>query len=132
VNKNVLAVSVALLSVGAVWFVGACGTPADQFKIGGECTANGTDAGTCENQDLTCLTEFAGGYCGAKGCLADADCPQGSICVTSNSVNYCFRVCLDKPECNLNRTVTNESNCSSNIERVDGGNTKACIPPSGS
>jgi hypothetical protein len=46
-------------------------------------------------------------------------------------VNYCFRACVDKAECNANRGPEVESNCSSNITRVDGGETKACVPPSG-
>ena len=87
----------------------------------------------CANDKLTCLTQFKGGYCGASGCTSDAVCPEGSICVThTDRVNYCFLVCVDKTECNVNRTAVNESNCSANITRVDGGSQKACVPPSGS
>jgi len=46
-------------------------------------------------------------------------------------VNYCFRICVDKAECNLNRDVDVEANCSSSVDFVDGKKgAKACIPPS--
>ncbi len=104
----------------------ACGDDANDEHIGGECDSKGD----CENEELTCLTEFKGGYCGAKDCEGDDDCLDGSICVTHEGTNYCFLVCLEKEECNDNRESDNESNCSSNIDRVDGGNDKACVPPS--
>jgi hypothetical protein len=91
-----------------------------------ECTASGQ----CENEELTCLTQFKGGYCGASGCLKNADCPDNSICVTQAGANYCFRTCADKAECNENRSAENESNCSSNITRAEEGTEKACVPPS--
>lgn len=80
-----------------------------------------------------CLMEFKGGYCGIQGCQADADCPEDAACVTADGVtNYCFRICIDKAECNANRDLENESNCSSNITFLSGANgRKACIPPSG-
>ncbi|MBN1210780.1 MAG: hypothetical protein JXB05_38385 [Myxococcaceae bacterium] len=112
-----------LLVLGAV----SCGDDADDERIGAECTSSGQ----CENEELTCLAQFKGGYCGASGCMANADCPQGSICVTQAGANYCFRACDDKAECNRHRTVENESNCSSNITRVEAGTQKACVPPSG-
>lgn len=104
-----------------------CGNDADDARIGAECTTSGQ----CENEELTCLTQFKGGYCGASGCMANADCPDGSICVTQAGTNYCFRTCDDKAECNEHRSVENESNCSSNITRVEAGTEKACVPPSG-
>jgi hypothetical protein len=103
-----------------------CGNDADDERIGAECTSSGQ----CENEELTCLTQFKGGYCGASGCMADADCVEGSICVAQGGTNYCFRTCTDKEECNEHRSVENESNCSSNITRVGGGSEKACVPPS--
>jgi hypothetical protein len=105
-----------------------CGNDADDARIGAECTANSQ----CENEELTCLTQFKGGYCGASGCTKNADCLDGSICVTQAGANYCFRTCTDKAECNTHRSVENESNCSSNITRVETGSQKACVPPSGS
>jgi hypothetical protein len=103
-----------------------CGSDADDALIGAECTTTSQ----CENAALTCLTQFKGGYCGASACIANADCPEKSICVTQGQTNYCFRTCEDKAECNKNRTVENESNCSSNITRVETGTAKVCIPPS--
>ena len=104
----------------------SCGSDADDVLIGAECAA--TNA--CENDELTCLMNFKGGYCGASGCTSNDDCPDLSICVTEAGTNYCFRTCSDKAECNENRTADNESNCSSSVDRVDGGNQKACVPPS--
>ncbi len=127
-----------------VLFIAACSsigcgdsseTEADRIGVGAECN----ESAECESSDedimLECLTQFTGGYCGLEGCAEDADCPEGSACVThddgSGEANYCFRVCLNKPECNGNRSLENESNCSSNIVFVeDRGERKACVPPS--
>jgi hypothetical protein len=103
-----------------------CGDDADDERIGAECTASSA----CENEELTCLTQFKGGYCGSSGCTKNADCVDGSICVTQGTTNFCFRTCEDKEECNEHRTAENESNCSSNITRVEPGTQKACVPPS--
>ena len=113
-------------AVMMVLFSVSCGNDADDERIGAECTSSGQ----CENEELTCLTQFKGGYCGASACIANADCPELSICVTQGQTNYCFRTCEDKAECNKNRSVENESNCSSNITRVEAGTAKVCIPPS--
>ena len=108
----------------------ACGgNEADRLGVGAECAS--TDQ--CDSEtDQICLTNFAGGYCGIQGCVDDTDCPDSSGCVAhDDGVNYCFRVCLDKSECNANRSVDNESNCASNVTFVDGTmGRKACVPPS--
>ena len=109
----------------------SCGGGSEAIRrgVGAECNASLT----CSEADQVCLTEFKGGYCGRSACLHDADCPQGSACVTDDGqVNYCFLVCLDKPECNGGRDAEEESNCSSNITFVDeqDDNIKACVPPS--
>jgi hypothetical protein len=115
-----------LISLVLCVCVAGCGsgTEADDLGVGAEC-AQSDDC--LEGQ--ACLA-FKGGYCGVEGCEADDDCPEGSACVASEGVNYCFRVCLDKAECNANRSVEFESNCSANVtfvntERRD----KACVPP---
>jgi hypothetical protein len=118
---------------------GACGgdddgggTAADRIGVGAMCTGSDDciqgDDGTFTQE---CLP-FKGGYCGLANCQGDADCPYGSACVAhTGGVNYCFRICADKAECNLNRTVDVESNCSSSVDFVDGKKgSKACIPPS--
>ena len=53
-------------------------------------------------------------------------------CVThDDGVNYCFRDCVDKPDCNRNRSLENEANCVGSITFVDPRNDrKACEPPS--
>ena len=110
-------------------------TEADRAGVGAECT----DSAECESPDeditLECLTRFAGGYCGLEGCEGVADCPAGSACVAhqdaTGTANYCFRLCADKAECNRNRSVENEANCSANVDFVDGTqDRKACVPPS--
>ena len=79
-----------------------------------------------------CLTQFTGGYCGIQNCTSNAECPDGSACVAhDDGNNYCFRLCNDKPECNLHRDAANESNCSSSVDFVDPTTQgKACVPPS--
>ncbi len=87
-----------------------------------------------EDVPLLCLTTFAGGYCGLPDCTVSADCPEGSSCVLhDDGQTYCFRNCVDKPECNRNRPVELEANCSSSFDFNDPADDigqKACIPPS--
>ncbi len=126
------------LCAWTVTFAVACGdddgggTAADRIGVGAACSANADCPQlTDTNIVLECLTEFTGGYCGLKDCTADADCPDGSLCVTQGASNYCFRACLDKSECNYNRTPDNESNCSANVTFVEPkSGAKACVPPS--
>ena len=111
-------------------FAFACGDDADDLGVGAQCSADDQ----C-NVDLmqVCLA-FKGGYCGIKGCMTEEDCPDLSSCVAhSDGMNYCFRNCVDKAECNENRDAANEANCSSNITFVvpaDNVGLKACVPPS--
>ena len=45
-------------------------------------------------------------------------------------VNYCFLICLDKPECNVRRSLDNESSCTSSLTFIDGTmGRKVCRPP---
>ena len=109
---------------------GGDGDEADKLGVGAECTA--TDQ--CDvDTNQSCLLGFKGGYCGIQACTADTDCPGSSACIThDDSMNYCFRTCADKAECNENRSVDNEANCSSSVTFVDGAmGRKACVPPSG-
>lgn len=120
--------ALALLVSFGLGFGVACrhGTEADELGVGAECSATGD---CLEGQE--CLTQFKGGYCGLSGCLDDLDCPEASACVThDDGNNYCFRICVDKSECNVNRGPDVESNCSSNVTFADGGGGKACVPPS--
>jgi hypothetical protein len=115
-----------------VLFPLGCGdddTEADRLGVGAQCTMSDQ----C-NQDVVqeCLTTFRGGYCGVVNCLHDTDCPIPSACIAhTDGLNYCFRTCVDKPECNANRDLENEANCSSSVTFVDGTmGRKACVPPS--
>ena len=130
-------VTVYLRVLGLTALLVACacgddGNEADVLGIGAECQASDE----CEQEEFAqqCLPDFKGGYCGIEDCLADQDCPEFSACVAhTDGTNYCFRTCVDKAECNRNRSVDNESNCSANITFVEiqDSNIKACVPPSG-
>lgn len=127
-RTNWLAVAFALLGLAG------CGddddSEAERRGVGAECAVNDD----CEEEGQECLTDFTGGYCGVADCTADADCPEGSACVTEDDGlgNFCFLVCLDKPECNDHRSVENESNCVSSLTFVDGADgRKVCRPPHG-
>ena len=105
-----------------------CGPEADRIGVGAECSGDDD----C-HEELECLTEFSGGYCGFEGCESHADCPEYSSCVDYDSDNnYCFRDCESKAECNANRDADNEANCASNVDFTeDTGGLRACVPPSG-
>jgi hypothetical protein len=109
--------------------VAACGgSEADYLGVGAECDSTEE----CSEEDQECLLQFAGGYCGIVDCVDDLDCPEDSGCIAhTDGTNYCFRTCVDKHECNANRSVENESNCSANVVFVDDiEGRKACVPPS--
>lgn len=105
------------------------GTEADRQGIGAACTTS-TD---CSAKEQTCLS-FKGGYCGVVNCADDSACPSGSLCVKhDDGKNYCFRVCVEKIDCNANRPAESESNCSSKATLLSGTKvSKVCVPPSGS
>lgn len=121
----------SLLGLVPLMFALACGSDADDLGVGAQCAANDD----CDAETMQVCLPFKGGYCGIQGCTTDADCPDLSACVMhSDGVSYCFRTCIDKPECNANRSVENEANCSANVTWVDPTNKsgiKACVPPSG-
>lgn len=114
------------LLLGFVCF--SCGDDdADELGIGAACTEQDVCA---ENQ--TCLTSFKGGYCGSIGCTINDDCPENSACIAhDDGQNYCFRICVEKTDCNANRTVDVEANCSSSVIFASGQKEgKVCVPPS--
>jgi hypothetical protein len=115
--------------VVVLMLVGCGGGTSEAIKrgVGSECN---TDL-KCTESGQVCLTQFAGGYCGVSGCVHDTDCPGGSACVTEDDqVNYCFLICVDKVDCNVKRTLDNESGCVSSLTFVDGtNNRKVCRPP---
>ena len=80
----------------ALW-VGAfaasgCGTRIDsqRLPIGGPCNSSGQ----CGTGKFFCDTSHPNGYCKAD-CKSDADCPQGSICVSA----ACEKTCATVDEC---------------------------------
>jgi hypothetical protein len=108
----------------------ACSDDANDRGVGAVCTTNND----CTEEGQSCLTQFKGGYCGLSGCVRDADCPEGSACITEDDrVNYCFLVCADKPDCNANRPVEDEASCVSSLPFVEGAQgRKVCRPSMGS
>jgi hypothetical protein len=110
--------------------VSACSgdNEADERGIGAQCTKTED----CDVDLLQSCLPFKGGYCGELGCTKDADCVESAACIKhTDGMNYCFRTCADKPDCNANRDVENESNCSSSVDFVEGAmGRKACVPPS--
>ena len=112
------------------------GSEADRLGVGAECDSDDDCLQSSRDGGISqqCLRQFKGGYCGIEDCVDDLDCPEASKCVAhDDGTNYCFRVCVDKPECNENRDLDNEANCSSSADFVEGANgRKACVPPSGS
>ena len=130
INRYLIPYLFCLALIGFLGFPLACGngTEADEQGVGAECDSSSD----CDDEQ-DCL-DFKGGYCGIEDCLDDEDCPDGSLCVThDDDVNYCFLVCEDKSDCNINRSDDVESNCSANVDFVKNHpNTKACVPPSAS
>ncbi len=124
--KKVLSTSFFIL---ALFACGGEGNEADNAGVGASCAM----PEDCMEEGQTCLTQFTGGYCGLE-CVVDGDCPDGSGCVAHDDGNqYCFRLCQNKSECNLNRSEEEEANCSSSITWVDDAahdGDKACVPPS--
>ena len=110
------------------------GTEADRVGVGASCSVDDDCPQSSDDNAprLVCLQQFDGGYCGIEDCIVDEDCPYGAACVAhDDGLNYCFRICLNKSECNLNRGPDEQSNCSSNIVFTDPQtDVKACVPPS--
>ena len=125
---------IPFLAISVTLFLGlvSCdddGSEADRQGIGAACVTSKD----CADKGQTCLG-FKGGYCGVADCVDNTACPTGSACVKhDDGKNYCFRVCVEKIDCNANRPAESESNCSSKAALVSGGKeAKVCVPPSGS
>jgi hypothetical protein len=101
---------------------------ADILGVGAQCEMDDQ----CDEETMQSCLDFKGGYCGIQDCEGDEECPDDSACIAhEDGVNYCFRTCIDKPDCNANRDLENEANCSSSVTFVDGTmGRKACVPPS--
>ena len=134
----------SLLAITALLLAAGCGedddngTPADRIGVAAICDQD-ADCPEVEIGDelvqLSCLTQFDAGYCALEGCDDRLDCPYGATCVRhTDGVNYCFRECSGKWECNANRPRDAEANCSSSFDYANAADEvsglKACIPPS--
>ena len=135
-QRTALYLAVVSLGLGACGDDGHGGTEADELGVGAECVSNEDCLQSDADGGITtrCLQQFTGGYCGIEDCASIDDCPEHSACVAhDDGKNYCFRLCLDKGECNINRSSDSESNCSANVVYVDGSKDeigKSCVPPS--
>lgn len=121
-----------ILLVASPFMTIACGdddggTQAQRLDVGAAC-ANDEH---CTREGQSCLA-FKGGYCGVPDCASNADCPRGSACVAhDDGKNYCFLICTTKAQCNQDRPLDAEANCSSSITFTDApSDYKACVPPS--
>lgn len=107
-------------------------TEADRLGVGAECTSDEVCQEAEQGVTKRCLLEFKGGYCGVTDCERNSECPAGSACVSHEGKSYCFRSCVDKQECNANRSAENLANCSSSVVFLSGKKEgKVCVPPSG-
>jgi hypothetical protein len=114
------------------------GREADRYGIAATCKSDDDCASVVidgKETQLACLTQFDAGYCAIQGCESKADCADGAVCVAhDDGTNYCFRECKNKTECNANRPVDSEANCSSSFDYAskddEATDLKACIPPS--
>jgi hypothetical protein len=126
--RNAMSAVLGLLLAAAAYGCGDDddGIAADRLGVGAQCT----QSEQC-TEGQTCLP-FKGGYCGLADCTANAGCPSGSLCVThDDGKNYCFRSCVEKSECNRNRSAEVEANCVSSVDFAEAATqAKACVPPS--
>jgi hypothetical protein len=126
--------------IGALLFAATLAACGGKVRAGASCT----DDLECRKGDV-CVKDFAGGYCGKKGCTGAADCPKGTICAaltltntgTPTPANYCLlscdgpedEICVEDRFDRLNLEGRNIlPKCSSEITRV-GGDGDACVPP---
>ena len=136
--RSLVSVALSLVMASVLCLTASCGgddpssrpppgSEADYHGVGASCDTNDD----CEEKGQECIKDFAGGYCGVKDCKHNGDCPDGSSCVKLNAKTYCFLNCVEKVDCNRNRPTELESNCSANVELVDGKKgVKSCVPPS--
>lgn len=126
-----------LIAACSLILCAACGD--DDAVARGVGAACATDE-DCTEEGQRCLAQFKGGMCGIAGCTASSMCPAGSVCVDDPDLgeSFCLLTCVDKPDCNVHRSVDDEANCSSTLNAVDEGldggvaDTKVCRPPNAS
>lgn len=96
---------------------GGCG-------VGADCSTSAD----CNNLD--CITDFRGGYCGRRDCTSNGDCPGDSSCVAAaDGHNYCFKNCGTNSDCSFCRHDGVFATCSTSVDFVDAGASAAvCVP----
>lgn len=97
---------------------GDCGVGAACVTVG-DCTGG-----------LECVATLAGGYCGKAGCTANADCPNGSLCVKNgDGKNYCFRSCQGATDCTFCRGYNDPVTCTTMVTFAEAGTAgSVCVP----
>lgn len=129
--KNTAPIALALTLLCSSGLACSDESESDRAGIASTCVKD-ADCPEFGGFQLVCLSGFKGGYCGLEGCTRDAECPEGAACIAEGGTNYCFRVCVDKPECNRHRTAEVEANCVGSVVHVEASNSaKVCVPPSG-
>ncbi|MCA9712920.1 MAG: hypothetical protein KDK70_44255, partial [Myxococcales bacterium] len=76
---------------------------------------------------LACDTHFGGGYCGARDCGSDADCPGDSLCIDGGEFTYCARTCTAPSDCTFCRPDDVAGACTSNVQYVGAGGSDVCV-----
>ena len=93
-------------------------------EVGADCVETSDCTG-----DLTCVTDFKGGYCTQTGCAADSECPTGSVCVDNGGdENICLRTCNAASDCSFCRAAGFHAACESEVATVEGNTEAVCVP----
>ncbi len=99
----------------------------EETRVGGPCES----AADCGDDGALCVTRvgaggfeltFPSGYCSIAGCSGDADCPEGSGCLSAAGMNACLALCEDENDCRADEGYT----CGS-----FGTPNAFCLPPFG-
>jgi hypothetical protein len=69
--------------------------------------------------DLECIGDFDGGYCGARGCATDSECPQDGACIDIDGDSYCVKRCSTDGDCGLCRGDSVPAACTAEVVFLD-------------
>lgn len=96
--------------------------------VPGDC---GVGAACVEDADcangLACDDAWEGGYCGARGCETNADCPTDSLCIADGDSSYCARTCAGPTDCTFCRPDGVAAECRGDVDHADGSDTPVCV-----
>lgn len=99
--------------------------------VPGDCGVGAACKATTDCADgLTCELALQDGYCTVKDCTANAGCPEGTLCVTSETgTNYCMKSCQGPTDCTFCRGYNDDVACSAEVTFAEAGTTgSVCVP----